>query len=88
MAVFFETPEKLYLLFHKLFKPLYLIVLGRFQNSSVPVLNLNRNSVPVLIGYIKSLAISSGFGRFGSTVLTVLLFYTNLPYFFEKIMNF
>ena len=26
------------------------VVLGRFQNSSVPVLNLSINSVPVLIG--------------------------------------
>ena len=47
-------------------------MLGRFQNSSVPVLNLLRHSVPVLTGSIENQNLGSGFGRFGSTVLTVL----------------
>ena len=49
-------------------------MLGRFQNSSVPVLNLSTNSVPVSIGFTKSTNFGTGFSRFGSTVLTVLLF--------------
>ena len=49
-------------------------MLGRFQNSSVPVLNLSTNSVPVSIGFTKSTNFGTGFRRFSSTVLSVLLF--------------
>ena len=39
----------------------YKLVLGRFQNSSVPVLILSSNSVPVPIGSAENLIIGSGF---------------------------
>ena len=35
-------------------------MLGRFQNSSVPVLNFSRHSVPVSIGFTKTVAFGSG----------------------------
>ena len=47
--------------------------LGRFQNSSVPVLILSTLSVPVLTGSTKSPAVGSGFKGVGSTVLTILI---------------
>ena len=47
-------------------------MLGRFQNSSVPVLNSSKDSVPVSTGSTKSDVFGSGFRGFGSTVLTVL----------------
>ena len=53
-------------------------MLGRFQNSSVPVLILSTNSVPVPIGSIDNLTFGSGFK---SSVLTVL-------HFTPKIANF
>ena len=49
-------------------------MLGRFQISSVPVLNFWANSVPVLIGSNKCIAFGSGYEGFGSTVFTVLKF--------------
>ena len=51
------------------------LVLGRFQNSSVPVLNSSKDSVPVSTGSTKNDVFDSGFRRFGSTVLTVLIFF-------------
>ena len=53
----------------------YLIVLGRFQKSSVPVLNLK-----VLFGsgfdrFYKNFSLGTGSRGFGSTVLTVLRFF-------------
>ena len=57
-------------------------MLGRFQNSSVPVLNLRKNSVPVSTGSHEMPKLVSGSGDFGSTVLTVLLFSLNIPQFF------
>ena len=50
-------------------------MLGRFQNSSVPVLNSSKDSVPVSTGSTKNDVFDSGFRRFGSTVLTVLIFF-------------
>ena len=61
------------------------IELGRFQNSSVPALNLIRHSVPVFPGSTKSESISSGFGQFGSTVLTVLIFCQKSAQIFAKL---
>ena len=52
----------------------YSVELGRFQNSSVPVLSLIRFPVPVFLGSTKSESSGSGFGQFGYTVLTVLIF--------------
>ena len=49
-------------------------MLGRFQNSSVPVLNLSTHSVPVSTGFVKSINFESGFEGFGFSVLTVLNF--------------
>ena len=59
----------------------YSIVLGRFQNSSVPVLNLRKNSIPVSIGSREMPKLISGSGNFGSTFLTVLLFSLMYPNF-------
>ena len=53
----------------------YRIELGRFQNSSVPVLNFKKYSVPVPTGSANSIAFGSGSRVFGSSVLTVLPFY-------------
>ena len=49
-------------------------MLGRFQNSSVPVLNLKKISVPVSTGSAKSSIFGPGSEGFGSSVPTVLLF--------------
>ena len=46
-------------------------MLGRFQNSSVPVLNFRKYSVPVPVGFTKSHTFGVGSREFGSTVLTV-----------------
>ena len=54
-------------------------MLGRFQNSSVPVLNFRKDSVPVLAGSIICHTFSSGSKGFGSTVLTVLYFGLKVP---------
>ena len=53
----------------------YLLELGRFQNSSVPVLNFKKYSVPVLTGSTNSNDFGSGSRVFGSSVLTVLKFH-------------
>ena len=52
-------------------------MLGRFQNSSVPVLNFSEDTVPVLTGFTKCLSFGTGSKDFGSTVLTVLNYHTN-----------
>ena len=49
------------------------IVLGRFQNSSVPVLILSTHSVPVPSDFTNNITFGSGFKEFGSAVLTVLI---------------
>ena len=49
-------------------------MLGRFQNSSVPVLNFGKDSVPVLAGSVICHAFGSCSKEFGSTVFTVLYF--------------
>ena len=53
------------------------IVLGRFQNSSVPVLNFSEDTVSVLTGFTKCCSFGPGSKDFGSTVLTVLNYHTN-----------
>ena len=50
-------------------------MLGRFQNSSVPVLNFSSHSVPVPAGSTKSIPYGSGFKEFGFSVLTILTFW-------------
>ena len=49
-------------------------MLGRFQNSSVLVLNLVILSVPVPIGSMKRVSFGPGSRDFGFSVLTVLKF--------------
>ena len=49
-------------------------MLGRFQNSSVPVLNFKIDPVPVSVGSSIFLTLGSGSRGFGSSVLTVLNF--------------
>ena len=51
-----------------------MIELGRFQNSSVPVLNFKQHSVPVLTGSYANVNFGTGSRGFGSSVLTVLIF--------------
>ena len=56
---------------------------GRFQNSSVPVLNL---IIPFGSGFDRfywDLNFSTGFRGFGSTVLTVLIFWGKMPKYFK-----
>ena len=60
-------------------------MLGRFQNSSVPVLILRIHSVPVSSGSAKSTTFGSGSKGFGFSVLTVLSFY---PISAKVLMNF
>ena len=54
---------------------LWILELGRFHNSSVPVLNFKQHSVPVLIGSIWNWTFGSGSAQFGSSVLTILIFW-------------
>ena len=63
----------------------YMIELGRFQNSSVPVLNFKQHSVPVLTGSITNVNIGTGSKGFGSSVLTVLIFCLKGAKLFTKI---
>ena len=53
----------------------FIIELGRFQNSSVPVLNFKQHTVPVLTGSIANVNFGTGSRGFGSSVLTVLTFW-------------
>ena len=61
----------------------WILVLGRFQNSSVPVLILSTHSVPVSTSSTKILTFCSGFSKFGSSVMTVLLFGIKMPNFLQ-----
>ena len=60
-------------------------MLGRFQNSSIPVLNFSEDTVPVLTGSTKFFSFGRGSKDFGSTVLTVLNYHTN---FAQNLVNF
>ena len=59
------------------------VVLGRFRNSSVPVLIFSTYSVPVPTGFTCILTIGSGYKRFGSSVLTVPIFDIKMPNFLQ-----
>ena len=61
-------------------------MLGRFQNSSVPVLILSIHSVPVSSGSAISTTFGSGSKGFGFSVLTVLSFCLHISA--KVLMNF
>ena len=57
----------------------FLVELGRFQNSSVPVLNLRKHSVSVSIDSKKMKAFGSGSRSIGFSIPSVLVINVNMP---------
>ena len=61
----------------------WILVLGRFQNSSVPVLILSTHSVPVPTGFTKNLTFCSGFKGSVLRFQRFYIFRLKLPIFYK-----